>query len=88
LEAKNRNASGGSGGVTKIRGLKSKNAPNCRGVAFYKRECIPISTFLSREIFNFFCFFLNSFIFRSIVAEFPSSFPLRGSSGLAGHRAI
>jgi len=43
---------------------------------------------LSREIFNFFYFFLNSFLFRSIVAEFPSSFPLRGSSGLAGDLAI
>jgi len=57
-------------------------------VVFYKGECIPISTFLSREIFNFFYFFLNSFLFRSIVAEFHSSFPLRGSSGLAGDLAI
>src|SRR5260221_10416526 len=62
--------------MTKIRGLKNKNAPNCRGVPFYKRECIPISTFLSREIFNFFYFSLNSFLFRSIVAEFPSLFSL------------
>ena len=74
--------------MAKFRGLKSKNAPNRRSVVFYKRECIPISTFLSREIFNFFYFSLNSFLFRSIVAEFPSSFPLRGSAGLAGHRAI
>ena len=36
---------------------------------------MPISTFLSREIFNCFYFFLNSFLFRSIVTEFPSSFP-------------
>jgi uncharacterized protein with GYD domain len=57
-------------------------------VVFYRRECIPISPFLSREIFNFFYFFLNSFLFRSIVAEFPGSFPLRGSSGLAGDLAI
>jgi uncharacterized protein with GYD domain len=86
--AKNKNASGGGGGIAKIRALKSKNAPNCRGVVFYKRKCIPISAFLSREIFNFFYFFLNSFLFRSIVAEFPGSFSLRGSSGLAGDLAI
>src|ERR1700736_1922285 len=74
--AKNKNASGGSGGIAKIRALKSKNAPNCRGVVFYRKECIPISTFLSREIFNFFYFFLISFLFRSIVAQFPSQFVL------------
>src|SRR5260370_6814519 len=62
--------------MTKIRGVKSKTPRICRGVAFYKRECILISTFLSREIFNFFYFFLNSFLFRSIVAEFPSLFSL------------
>src|SRR4029077_12587585 len=67
---------GGSGGMAKIRGLEAKNAPNCRGVVFYKRECTPISSFFSREIFNFFYFFLNSFIFRSIVAQFPSQFVL------------
>src|SRR5260370_20830617 len=60
----------------KSRRKKQKTPRTCRGVIFYKRECTPISTFLSREIFNFFCFSLNSFIFRSIVAEFPSSFPL------------
>src|SRR5712664_21227 len=49
---------------------------------------IPLSTLLSREIFNFFHFFLNSFLFRSIVAQFPSLFPLRRFSGLAGNRAI
>jgi hypothetical protein len=47
-----------------------------RGVVFYKGECIPLSTFLSREIFNFFYFFLNSFLFRSIVPQFPGSLPL------------
>jgi hypothetical protein len=76
LQAKNKNASGGGGGMAKIRGLEAKNAPNCRGVVFYRKECIPISTFLSREILNFFYFFLNSFLFRSIVAEFPSLFSL------------
>src|SRR5260370_30601250 len=82
--AENKNASGGSGGMTKIRGLKSKTPRTCRGVAFYKKECIPISTFLSREIFNFFYFSLNSFLFRSIVAEFPSLFSLAPPSLLPG----
>src|SRR5258707_15121760 len=62
--------------MAKIRGLKSNTPRTCRGVAFYKRECIPISTFLSREIFNFFYFSLNSFLFSSIVTEFPSLFSL------------
>src|SRR6267142_2331576 len=58
--------------------LKAKRPDDCRGVVFYKRECIPTSTFLSREIFNYFCFSLNSFLFRSIVPQFPSQFLLRG----------
>ena len=57
-------------------------------MVFYEKECIPLSTFLSREIFNFFYLFLNSFLFRSIVAEFPAHFSLRGSSGLPGGLAI
>jgi hypothetical protein len=64
LQAKNKNASGGGGGMRKIRGLKNENAPKpCslgRSVAFYKRKYIPISTFLSREIFNFSTFFVFS----------------------------
>jgi hypothetical protein len=49
---------------------------------------MSLSNFLSREIFNYFYFFLNSFLFRSIVAEFPGLFSLRGSFGLAGNHAI
>src|ERR1700730_5190356 len=63
----------------KISCAKKQNAPEpClgRGVVFYKRECIPLSTFLSREIFKYFCFSLNSFLFRSIVPQFPSQFHL------------
>src|ERR1700732_2043076 len=45
-------------------------------MVFYERECIPLSTFLSREIFNYFYFSLNSFLFRSIVPQFPGQFHL------------
>src|SRR5882762_4347901 len=48
--------------------LKAKRPDDCRGAVFYKRECIPTSTFLSREIFNYFHFSLNWFLFSSIVA--------------------
>src|ERR1700720_1426236 len=58
---------------------KAKTPGPCslgRGVVFYEGECIPLSTFLSREIFNFFYFFLNLFLFRSIVPQFPGQFHL------------
>jgi uncharacterized protein with GYD domain len=37
---------------------------------------------LSREIFNYFYFFLNSFLFRSIVPQFPGQFHLARLLGL------
>jgi uncharacterized protein with GYD domain len=74
----NKNASERFGGSKKSEAEKAKRPGDCRGVIFYERECIPTSTFLSREIFNYFHFPLNSFLFRSIVPQFPGLFPLRG----------
>src|SRR5260370_4625391 len=59
-----------------------------RGIVFYEGECIPLSTFLSREISNFFRFFLNSFIFRSIVPQFLEHFPLHGPRPLPSRASL
>src|SRR6266404_2362573 len=65
--------------AAKICVLKSETPRPCsvsRGVVFYEGACIPIRTILSREISNYFCFSLNSPVFRSIVPQFPSQFHL------------
>src|SRR5260370_1405604 len=59
-----------------------------RGIVFYEGECIPLSTFLSREISNFFRFFLNSFIFRSIVPQFLEYLPLHGPRPLPSRASL
>src|ERR1700731_5248547 len=56
-------------------------------MVFYERECIRLSTFLSREIFNYFYFSLNSFLFRSIVPEFPGQFHLARPPASPGSNA-
>ena len=45
--------------------------PGIVGAHFSTNIILPHFIFLSRGIFNFFCFFLTPFVFKSIVSGFP-----------------
>ena len=55
---------------------EKQKRPELSGRTFLQKEVYTDFQFFVKEIFNFFYFFLNSFIFGSIVAQFPSQFVL------------
>jgi hypothetical protein len=71
LQAKNKNASGGGGGMAKIRGLEAKKRPELSGRGFLQERVYTDFYFFVKRNFQLFLFFLELVSFQVHSCRIP-----------------